>query len=794
MNKNALSRLGQMLSTAGERFLRLGEAGQTETEANRIRAVRLSTVLRNTPLMMGANIANALVALVAFAESELFRWVAAWALLIVAIAAYSGIAAWRNGTPQPRLTASLRGTRHAVFFAALLGGLWAALIAFYPQATDQQRLVIVAITVGMMGGGGFALATVPPAAITFSGLMGLVSLVALSATAEAAGLTMLALYVTYTTIIVRSSMALCDNLTIRVRAQMAADEQRDVIGLLLNDFEENAADWLWGLDRDLRLQRASPRLFEELGKTEEQVYGQMLWDLIPCHDSSCSGRHQISGMETLRKLLTAHASFRDVEVCVVQDAEPAVWALSAKAMFDPEGRFCGYRGVGRDVTQARETRRRIEHMARHDSLTNVGNRILLNEDLARAIDRLERYKEPFAILLLDLDRFKQVNDTHGHGAGDELLREVAKLLQSVCGETDTLARLGGDEFVVIHPAMDDPHTVAALAERLVDALAKPFSLASGTARIGTSIGIACAPTDGQDADSLMRHADLALYRAKTDGRNRFHFFDTSLDAAARRRNLIEQELRCAVSTNSLELHFQPLVDSSKGRVVCVEALLRWNHPTLGPISPAEFIPIAEDIGLIEEIGAWVIRQGCLTATAWPEPVRIAVNLSPRQFASPTLYAGIAAAMLESGLPPSRLVVEVTESLLLKNHELVESTLAALGALGVRIALDDFGTGYSSLSYLRQHRFDKLKIDQSFISDIETNADSRAIVDAVIRLGRDLGMAIAAEGVETEGQFDILKSLGCDEIQGFLIARPMPAEDLARFLTAANGAGQARLRA
>ena len=616
MSTNSFSRLGHVMRLAGDRFLRLGEAGQTEAEADRIRAVRLSTVLHNTPLMMGANIANSLIALVAFADSDLFGWVAAWAVLIVVIAAYSGVAAWRNNALPPRQTASLRGSRNAVVFAALLSGLWAALtVLFYPHATDQQRLVIVAITVGMMGGGGFALATIPPAAITFSGLMGLVSLLALIVKTEAVSYSMLGLYIIYTAIIVRSSMALCENLTIRVRAQIASDDQRDVIGLLLNDFEENAADWLWGLDAELRLQRASPRLFEELGCSEQQAYDRFLWELLPCDGSSCGGGYKLNGTDGLRNLLTGRTSFRDVEVCVVQDGEPGVWSLSAKAMFDTDGQFTGYRGVGRNVTQAREARRRIEHMARHDSLTNVGNRVLLNEGLSRAIDRLERFDEHFSILLLDLDRFKQVNDTHGHGAGDQLLREVAKVLQAVCGETDTLARLGGDEFAVIHTSMQDPRAVAVLADRLVNALSQPFPLASGTARIGVSIGIACAPIDGRDADALMRNADLALYRAKADGRNRFQFFDTSLDAAARRRNLIEQELRAAVAGRFLTLHFQPLIDCVTGRIVCAEALLRWHHPTLGAISPTEFIPIAEDIGLIEKIGAWAIRQGCITAAS-----------------------------------------------------------------------------------------------------------------------------------------------------------------------------------
>lgn len=782
MNERPFVSLSEKIRSAGDAFLRLGEAGQSEAEAGRIRAVRLATVLRNTPWMMAANIANAVVALIAFANSDRFLWIASWASLVVLIALINGYTWFRNRNRPPRQTASLRGTRRAVVYAVLLSGLWAALVLlFYQDSTDGQRLVVVAVTVGMMGGGGFALATIPPAAITFCLLMGLGALLTLSVAAETVGISLFALFLIYAAIIVRSSLALCESLTVRVRALIAADEQRDVIGLLLNDFEENAADWLWGVDGELVLRRASPRFFEQLRCSEADVFGRKLWEVLPCSSGFCRMLQNVNGADALRQQLDAHASFRDFEVCIMQNGEPGVWSLSAKAIFDEQGRFAGYRGVGRDVTQAREARRRIEYMAHHDSLTDVGNRVLLNDELKRAIDRLECSGDGFSILLLDLDRFKQVNDTHGHGAGDELLREVARVLQTVCGENDTLARLGGDEFAIIQTTSRDPGAAAALADRLVKALSEPFPLASGTARIGVSIGIASAPEHGRDADSLMRHADLALYRAKADGRNRFHAFDTSLDASARRRNLIEQELRAAIANETLSLHFQPLADSRDRQIVCAEALLRWHHPTLGPISPMEFIPIAEDIGLIDKIGAWVIREGCLTAASWPTPMRIAVNLSPRQFAGSGLYAGIAAALRDSGLPPSRLELEVTESLLLKTDALVESTLVAIKALGVRIALDDFGTGYSSLSYLRKYRFDKLKIDQSFISDIETNADSRAIVDAVIRLGHDLGMSIAAEGVETEGQYDILRTLGCGEIQGYLIGRPVPAEEMARFL-------------
>lgn len=420
-------------------------------------------------------------------------------------------------------------------------------------------------------------------------------------------------------------------------------------------------------------------------------------------------------------------------------------------------------------------------MARHDPLTEVGNRVMLSEDFARAVSRHERFGDPFSVLLLDLDRFKQINDNMGHTGGDELLRSVASILSQLRGEADTLARVGGDEFAILHLSGSDPQSAALLAARIIEKLQKPIALRAGTAQIGVSIGIACAPIDGTDPDQLMRNADLALYRAKADGRNRYRFFDSSLDAAARRRSLIEQELALAVAQEQLSINYQPLVDAQSRKVVCAEALLRWNHPTLGAISPAEFIPIAEESGQIGAIGSWVLRQACKHAIDWPDHIRVAVNLSSRQFLSPGLLPLVEAALKQNGLPAHRLELEVTESLLMETTIGVEQTLASLSRLGLRIALDDFGTGFSSLSYLRRYRFDKLKIDQSFISDLESNSDSRAIVESVIKLARDLRMSVAAEGVETRGQFDLLRQMACGEIQGFLAGRPMPIDQFEEYL-------------
>lgn len=774
-----------------DRFLRLGEGGQTAEEAERIRAVRLSVVATSTPWMMAANLCNATLTLFAFHGSPAATAVNIICFFILSVVLYTSYSWWRHHKRGARERASLRGTIRTVVYAALLSSLWAALdVVAYHSADETQRMVLIALTVGMAGGGGFALATIPPASIVFCGTVAIGAALALSREPSIVGAYLFVLYLVFAAIIVRSSLAVCRSLTERVRAKIAADEQRDVINLLLNDFEENAADWLWGVDSDFNMEHASGRFYDKLQVPETMIFGRPITSIIPFSAFGLDGQDY---HESFISCLLARQSFRDQDICVEVGGELAIWSLTAKAIYDDANTFQGYRGVGRDVTASRESRLRIEHMARHDPLTEVGNRVMLSEDFARAVSRHERFGDAFSVLLLDLDRFKQINDNLGHTGGDELLRSVASILSQLRGESDTLARIGGDEFAILHLSGDDPQSAASLAARIIDKLQRPITMRSGSAHIGVSIGIACAPIDGTDPDQLMRNADLALYRAKADGRNRYRFFDSSLDAAARRRSLIEQELALAVAEEQLSINYQPLVDAQSRKVVCAEALLRWTHPTLGAISPAEFIPIAEESGQIGAIGSWVLRQACQNAVHWPDHIRIAVNLSSRQFLSPGLLPLVETALKQNGLPAHRLELEVTESLLMETTIGVEETLLSLSRLGLRIALDDFGTGFSSLSYLRRYRFDKLKIDQSFISDLETNSDSRAIVEAVIRLARDLRMSVAAEGVETGGQFDLLRQLGCGEIQGYLVGRPMTLDRFEDYLRE-NSTGVQRLYA
>jgi diguanylate cyclase (GGDEF)-like protein len=452
----------------------------------------------------------------------------------------------------------------------------------------------------------------------------------------------------------------------------------------------------------------------------------------------------------------------------------------------------GWVATHEDITEQRQIEARVRHLARHDALTDLPNRVLLREEMDKLEARIQR-QEMVAVLCLDLDHFKAVNDTLGHGIGDQVLVTVAQRLREASRETDVVARLGGDEFAILVHSLDSPSDAAVIAARIVRSLTQPMQIDGHQVLIGTSIGIAVAPIDGQDAETLLRNADIALYRAKSVGRGDFHFFEKGMDEALHHRRALEQGLRVALSRNEFRLVYQPLMNLVDNRVCCFEALLRWDHPEHGLVPPVEFIPVAEETGVINAIGDWVLREACRTAAAWPEHVRLAVNLSAGQFKNRDLVDQVMAALAEGGLAPNRLELEITENLLLVETELTMQTLHRLRALGVRISMDDFGTGYSSLSYLRAFPFDKIKIDRSFISGLRGGEDSMAIIKAVIGLGQSLGMSTTAEGIETEEQLAAVRAQGCSEVQGFLFSPPLPASGVAALLGTLTGPQQRNRR-
>ena len=434
-----------------------------------------------------------------------------------------------------------------------------------------------------------------------------------------------------------------------------------------------------------------------------------------------------------------------------------------------------------DVTAKHQAETRIAHMAHHDALTDLPNRVLFHERLDEALLRVRRYEETLAVLYLDLDQFKNVNDTLGHPAGDKLLVAVAERLRACVRDCDLAARFGGDEFAVLQLRLAGPHEAGALAERIVTLLSEPYDIDGQLVEIGASVGIALAPADGETAEQLLRNADMALFRAKDEGRCTFRFFEPGMGVSLRNHRTLERDLRNALGAGEFEVYYQPLVKLETGVICGFEALLRWHHPQRGMVAPAKFIPLAEETGLIVPIGEWVLRQACAEAVGWPDDLKVAVNLSPVQFKRGNLPQVVVAALESTGLPAARLELEITESVILEESKTNLATLHSLRALGVGIAMDDFGTGYSSLSYLRAFPFDKIKIDQSFISELGESGDCRAIMRAITNLGASLGIPTLAEGVETETQFERLREAGCTEMQGYLFRRPVPASEIAGML-------------
>ena len=430
-----------------------------------------------------------------------------------------------------------------------------------------------------------------------------------------------------------------------------------------------------------------------------------------------------------------------------------------------------------DITEQRRAQERIAFHARHDPLTSLPNRLAMRDELKRHLVRNARGEE-LAVLCLDLDRFKIVNDTFGHAVGDLLLTQVADRMRGCARGTDYVARMGGDEFAVFQCGTQQPVSATALAHRLIDALSKPFDLGGQVAQIGVSVGVALAPFDGDSPDALLKNADLALYRAKAAGRGTLRFFEPAMDAQAQMRRALEGDLRQALAQGQLHLAYQPQVDLKTLKVSGFEALLRWAHPTRGNIPPVEFIPLAEETGLIVPIGAWVLAQACRDAVLWPEHVRVAVNVSAVQFTRRALLGEVMAALNDAGLNAPRLEIEITESVLLQDQKQALGLLTELRAQGVRVAMDDFGTGYSSLSYLRSFAFDRIKIDRSFVHDVDRNPEARAIVRAIAGLGVNLGMAVTAEGVETLAQLQVMRDEACTEVQGYLFSQPGPASEIA----------------
>jgi len=550
----------------------------------------------------------------------------------------------------------------------------------------------------------------------------------------------------------------------------------ELAAALIQSVEGQGSGWFWATDRFGCVSYVSEKVARQLEQEGLPPIGRPLTEVLEV------GGNEASSERTLHFHLNARTSFTNFEVQRADGAADLVWSISGRPLLDEYGQFRGFVGYGNDLSAERRSDAEIKRLAMFDSLTGLANRARMRHSLDQMISHLERVNRPVALFMLDLDRFKAVNDTLGHQAGDQLLKMVAQRLERAVGDEGLVGRLGGDEFQVILTKYAHHAQLKALADSIISSLSQPYFILGTNITIGCSIGIAIAPDHAHDSETLVRNADLALYSAKAGGRGNKRFFQEDLLVQARTRKAMEDDLRQALERGQLGLVYQPVVSTETQQVVGYEALLRWDHPR-GPVSPAEFIPVAEDCGLIHPIGEWVLRTACADAAAWPAPVRVAVNVSPVQFTKAALPAIVRGALAQSGLDPNRLELEITEGVLLNEDNTTLKMIEKLKQTGLRLVLDDFGTGYSSLGYLKKAPFDKVKIDQSFVRGAAHDPQNMAIIRAVVAMADTLKLETTAEGVETQDEIALITELGCSHIQGFVYGEAVPLARVHEQLTA-----------
>lgn len=546
--------------------------------------------------------------------------------------------------------------------------------------------------------------------------------------------------------------------------------------LLLQNYEETRQGWFWSTDKAGNITYITQTLAEVLDKSQAELLGTPFLELFVKPDD------EVPSQRTLSFILAKQCAFNDLKLKAVIAEEDRWWAISGKPQLDKWGEFVGYRGNGKDITAQQRSEEESSRLAMFDSLTGLANRTSASKTLESTLSSFKKQKRTCGILLIDLDRFKQVNDTMGHLAGDDLLKQVAKRLTKAVGKRGEVCRIGGDEFQVLLPDSDDRGDLGKLSNKIILSLSEPYTVDGVRCIIGASVGIAISPFDGNTSEDLVHSADLALYAAKGSGRGRFHFFSEDLQQSAKDRKILEDDLRDALANDELSLAYQPIVNAKNDIVRGVEALMRWEHPERGPISPALFIPIAEEANLIKSLGEWALNRACHDAVKWPSKFIVAVNVSPIQFADEKLPAIVSSVLKKSGLPAGRLELEITESVFLEGSEKTEKMFADLKNIGVRLALDDFGTGYSSLSYLQTAPFDKIKIDQSFVRGA-TLPGSRngAIISAIVALAEALDMETTAEGIEAMDELEWIRGLNVSHVQGFIYSKAVQAEELVRLV-------------
>ncbi|MFS0737785.1 EAL domain-containing protein [Sphingomonas sp. 1P06PA] len=719
--------------------------------------LRTEALAKTAPWLAALAAACALAVLYAVAHPDDAVWLGSWAALLILVNWVTVRARQRAadaGSDDP-----LRSAWWSVAEAGAQAAIWAALpVAMFPTADPHAQSILAGAICTMMAGA-VLLAVVPLAATMWLVVLATGLACATGASGEPLTATPLLLLPAFVMALLVGCLSIERQLSAHIAIAAGERSRRESVDMLLREYEEQGVGWLWQADAANLLTYASPRIGVLVGRSSRELIGQSLPIMFGC-DAQLGGA------------MAAREPFRGIELEIQAPSGRRHVSVSGSPIIGQDGTFVGFRGVGSDITDVRRTQERLTQLAAMDVLTGLPNRQRMRDLFANAIAAAAQ-GHACAILFLDLDGFKPVNDTFGHPAGDAVLRAVSDRLAEEVAALGQVGRVGGDEFAILLNDGSSRRGVEDFARKLIARISEPYPAASSEIRLGVSIGIAFAPVDGSSVDELLLKADLALYDAKSAGRGTVRLFDSRMQRDAEDRLRLEQDLRQALARREFELFYQPVVNAESQAILGFEALLRWRHPERGMVPPAQFIPIAEETGLIAEIGGWVIQTACHDAMQWPDSLFVAVNLSPRQLVVPALPNTVSEALLASRLPPNRLELEVTEGVFLADDDGSLDVLRRVRSLGVGIALDDFGTGYSSLGYLNKTIFHTLKIDGSFVRDAGKRSETVSIIRAIVALANSFRMTITAEGVETAEDFERMRDFGCHKLQGYLFGRPMP---------------------
>ena len=750
----------------------LGLADPADGDWARLRGLQYSSLARATQLRVIANVIAAIAVVKVYYGAVHIALLLVW-VVVLGASLLHGAKIDKTLSDVDRRRIGRDEVQQQTYSAIGNALVWTVpLIAFASFGDAAQRLELWAVMAMLMTASAVLLSAVPLANVVFAGIIGVA---ALGSFGYAQSYEMAVVTVLFGLVVTLGSIENARSfLTARI-AESAMAEKNEVVSMLLREFEEGEADWLWHIDPSRRVRSVSPRFAFALGFTPEEIDGKPFIQLIagPAWET---GQFP-SSLHDLAERLKRRESFNNLLVRVTIGGQPRWWEISGTPKLSDSGAFDGFRGVGSDVTEQRESSEKIAHMARFDTLTGLPNRMMVTEALGEAMRYADQWRTKCAFLMIDLDRFKAINDTLGHLIGDQLLARVSERLKQLVTDNELCGRLGGDEFAVVVRDASDHNRVARVAQAVIDVLSRPYDIDHHTLYIGASVGSAIGPRDGTTVETLMRNADLALYRSKEEGGGMHSGYEPALHQLAEERRKLEFSLRRALELNEFTLNYQPVVDAVDESIVSFEALLRWHNEEHGQVSPAKFIPLAEDTRQIVPIGTWVLREACREAMRWPANIKVAVNVSGEQLLDPGFTASVVQALSVSGLPAQRLELEVTESIFVRDATTARNALEQIMALGCGVALDDFGTGYSSLAYIRNLRFSTIKVDRSFVQGAATGSrESLAIIRAVVAMAESLEMSTTAEGVETEHELEVIRQLGCRKIQGYYFGRPMAAND------------------